>query len=331
MQTKLLIDAITRQTTVLIAQLSSAAGIRAPLAHLADEVFLHLSEELEEQGLSRKVVADMFGMALRGYQRRVQRLRESATEQGRTLWEAVLDHLQRQGPASRLQLLERFDSDDPEAVAAILNDLVSTGLATRTGSGPTAVFSVTPEESRRLLAQGGHEQLASALVWLDLCRNPSSTAEDIAARIGVEASVVAEATERLLKQGSAQLDPQGRMRTEALIIDVGAEEGWETAVLDHYQAVCSAIASKLQKGTTRSAEADTTGGMTLNFEISSDHPLRDRVLGLLRSTRAEANALWDEVEALNRQSPPREDDITRVTFYFGQSVKDNGVKEGDEP
>ena len=33
MDVKLLIDAIVRQTTVLIAQLSTRAGIRAPLAH----------------------------------------------------------------------------------------------------------------------------------------------------------------------------------------------------------------------------------------------------------------------------------------------------------
>lgn len=48
--TKLLIDAIVRQTTVLIAQLSTAAGIRAPLAHVADQVFVELSRELEAQG-----------------------------------------------------------------------------------------------------------------------------------------------------------------------------------------------------------------------------------------------------------------------------------------
>jgi hypothetical protein len=74
MHPKLLIDAITRQTTVLIAQLSTSAGLRAPLAHVADQVFVELARELEAQGLGKKVVADMFGMALRGYQKKVQRL-----------------------------------------------------------------------------------------------------------------------------------------------------------------------------------------------------------------------------------------------------------------
>ena len=51
MNVKILIDAIVRQTTLLIAQLSTAAGIRAPLAHIADHVFLDLARELEQQGL----------------------------------------------------------------------------------------------------------------------------------------------------------------------------------------------------------------------------------------------------------------------------------------
>lgn len=52
MDTKLLIDAIVRQTTVLIAQLSTAAGIRAPLAHVADQVFVALAQEIESTARS---------------------------------------------------------------------------------------------------------------------------------------------------------------------------------------------------------------------------------------------------------------------------------------
>jgi hypothetical protein len=57
MNVKLLVDAIMRQTTVLIAQISTAAGVRAPLAHLADQVFLSLAKEIEAQGVGKKVVA----------------------------------------------------------------------------------------------------------------------------------------------------------------------------------------------------------------------------------------------------------------------------------
>src|ERR1041384_3528070 len=101
---QLLIDSIVRQTTVLIAQLATSGGVRAPLAHVANQVFLDLSRELDAQGVSRKVSADMFGMALRSYLRRIQGLSESTTDRGRTLWEAVLDFVSQGEVRSRGQV-----------------------------------------------------------------------------------------------------------------------------------------------------------------------------------------------------------------------------------
>lgn len=111
MDAKLLIDGVVRQTTLLIAQLSTAAGIRAPLSHIADQVFLSLAREIEAQGVGRKVVADMFGLALRTYQKKVQRLTESAAAPERTLWQAVLDELVREGSVPRARLLHKFARD----------------------------------------------------------------------------------------------------------------------------------------------------------------------------------------------------------------------------
>src|SRR5262245_1822709 len=85
-----LIDAIVRQTTILIAALATASGQRAQLAHIANLVFADLVRELRDQGVGNKVIADMFGMALRTYRRKVARLSESRTDTGHSLWEAVL-------------------------------------------------------------------------------------------------------------------------------------------------------------------------------------------------------------------------------------------------
>src|SRR5512138_2295264 len=101
MTVELLIQAIVRQTTILIAQLATTGGARAPLAQVANQVFLDLVGELERQGVSRKVSADMFGMGLRSYLRRVQRLGESSTERGRSLWEAVLGYVQERSLVTR--------------------------------------------------------------------------------------------------------------------------------------------------------------------------------------------------------------------------------------
>ena len=86
MDPRILIDAIVRQTMVLIAQLSTIDGMRSPLSHVADEVFVGLVRELESQGVGKKVIADMFGLALRSYRQKVQRLSESVTQRGVTLW-----------------------------------------------------------------------------------------------------------------------------------------------------------------------------------------------------------------------------------------------------
>src|SRR6185436_9692055 len=95
---KLLIDGIVRQTTVLLAQLSTASGVRSPLAHVADQVFLELAREIEAQGVRRQVVADMFGMALRSYQKKMNRLTEGTSVRKHTLWEAVLEFVEEEQP-----------------------------------------------------------------------------------------------------------------------------------------------------------------------------------------------------------------------------------------
>ncbi|MES1175609.1 MAG: hypothetical protein ABUL62_14910 [Myxococcales bacterium] len=112
MTIELLIHAIVRQTTILIAQLATSRGVRAPLAQIADQVFIELVREIERQGVSRKVSADMFGLGLRTYRRKIQRLSESSTERGRSLWEVVLEHIKTHSLVTRRELLVRFASDD---------------------------------------------------------------------------------------------------------------------------------------------------------------------------------------------------------------------------
>jgi hypothetical protein len=317
LDTQLLVDSIMRQATVLIAQLSSAAGVRAPLAHLADEVFLNLSRELERQGVSRKVVADMFGLALRGYQRRVQRLRESGTDRGTTLWRALLKYLEEHGPLTRRKLFERFRGDDPLAVGAVLNDLASNGLVYRTGSGNDTVYGVTRDEDRIALARMSSLETSAALVWLALCRDATRTVAELTSQLSLPPAQVEAAIAYLEDQGRVRR-VDGQLIVDAMVVPVGATQGWEAAVFDHFQAVCVAIASKVRGGRTRADTADTTGGATLAFEIHAAHPQRDEVLALLARVRAQVNELWERVEANNAAHPVPDAERRRVTFYLGQ-------------
>jgi hypothetical protein len=322
MDTKLLIDSIVRQTTVLVAQLSTAAGIRAPLAHVADQVFLNLSQELESQGVSRKVVADMFGLVLRGYQKKVQRLTESQTANGQTLWLAVHEYLQKQGSTTRKHLFQVFERDDANAVGAVVNDLVSSGLAYKTGTGDNSVYGVTQPEDHALLKSEHNLETASLLVWLMIYESPGLTREALASATRLELATVDEGVKALLSQGRIH-EQDDRLTADTLSIPVGATQGWEAAVFDHFQAVCTAIASKLRRGAKQSKKDDTIGGATLAFDVHPGHPLRDEVFGSLVRVREQLNELWERVVKYDEEHPVPEGQKQRVTFYFGQSVTED--------
>jgi hypothetical protein len=321
MDTKLLVDAIVRQTTVLIAHLCTAAGVRAPLAQMADQIFLGLSREIEAQGVGRKVVADMFGLALRSYQKKVQRLTESASTRDKTLWEATIDFLRDHGSVSRERIFERFQFDGDEAVAAVLRDLVASGIAYSTGRGDQALYGLTSASDRaQLIRQDLHDSLP-ALVWVTIYREGPLTLETLSERMGSEAAALDAALLELERDGSIQRDARtGRYRSSLVTIPVGARVGWEAAVFDHFQAVAKAIAAKLQLG-PHSEEADVIGGATLSFDVCPDHPLAPAVYGLLQRMRQEANALWQQVDAYNREHPIADSQQVQVTFYMGQNVQ----------
>jgi hypothetical protein len=318
MNATLLIDAIVRETTVLIAQLSTAAGLRAPLANIAEQVFLQLSREIESQGVPRKVVADMFGLALRGYQKKVQRLTENTTSVGGTLWSAIVAFIQQHGEVSRRQLLARFRPEDPTSVGAVISDLVHSGLVERTGSGDASSYRIGGNGSSAQLAARAMSGAASALIWATVYRNPGLTRAELAELLGQELELVQNVVGDLLDH-SRITERQGRLHAELLIVPVGADEGWEAALFDHYHAVVRALSTKLRIGKAQSRHSDVVGGATLTFDVHPAHPRRAEVYGLLASVRLQLNALWEEVEAHNREHPVPEGEAEEVCFYFGQS------------
>lgn len=332
MNTKLLLDNIMRQTTVLVAQLSVSAGIRAPMAHLADEVFLRLSDELGRQGVPQKVIADMFGVALRSYQRKVARLRQSSTDSTTTLWEAVLRKVEEDGSISRREIVRDFSQDDPNSVRSVLRDLVQSGLIREKGRGGQATFEPTAASERAALAGQGDDEGLRTLLWLDIGRHPASRPEEIAGRLSIERDAIERGIEALVERGQVSLAADGTLTSAQLFIPLGAEAGWETAVFDHFRAVCVSLAAKLRQG-PKSSERDTTGGATFSFDIYPGHPEEKRVLGLLQKMNDEVGEVWDAVEAHNKRAHVEPGKLTPVTFYFGQSTAppDDPLPPEDEP
>lgn len=314
MHVKLLIDDIVRQTTILIAQLSTAAGVRAPLSSLADQVFLELARELENQGVRRTVVADMFGLALRSYQIKFQRLSDASPAQPST-WQEIHALLGRSAH-TKAELLRALRPAEPADVTTVLNDLVGSGLAYVSGRGANAVYGLTPETDRLRHSQIEEQQALTHLIWQLVATGRCVTRHDLAKQIHVEPKALNDALTTLLSDGRV-VDRGDQLHAERLDIPVGAEQGWEAAVSDHFRAVATAIAAKLRYG--RSETGDRIGGATLRFTVHRDHPHETRVYALLERTRAELETLWSEVSDWNVKHPPPED-APKVTFYFGQHV-----------
>jgi hypothetical protein len=328
MDSKLLIDSIVRQTTVLIAELSTAAGIRAPLAHLADQVFVSLAREIEAQGVGRKVVADMFGLALRTYQRKVQRLTESATMSDRTLWEAVLEFLQ-QGVASRERIRERFRHDVEEDVGAVLNDLVTSGLVYSTGRAESAVYGLASVEDQRAVSDKQSLDGLANMIWQRVFVMGGASASSLAAEFPMDEARRRLALDTLLADGRLVEASPEVYHASNFVLPVGATQGWEAAVFDHFSAMAQAIASKLQSRAERgkgrdgafTREDDQVGGGTLTFTVYPGHPEEQEVLGLLARFRTELDELWQRVAQHNRTRPIVWENSQQVRFYFGQDVR----------
>jgi hypothetical protein len=327
----LLIDAIVRQTTVLVAQLATAAGARAQLAHTANQVFLDLVHELKDQGLGNKVIADMFGLNLRTYHNKIARLAESSTERGRSLWEALLGYVQERSSVSRADLLHRFRHDEEATVRGVLKDLVDTGMLFRSGRGDLTTYrAVTAEDEPR--EDGAADQRIGNFAWVAIHRYGPITRSALAEHVPAGDDALDAALARLVRDKRVETaEREGRVlySSAELLIGLGATAGWEASVFDHYQAVVTAICTKLRLGKTRAVVEDWVGGSTYGFDVWEGHPLHAEVVGFLRSTRERAMALRKRVEAHNVSHSCPDGSTQHVIAYVGQTVI--GIEdEGDD-
>ena len=323
MTVPLLVAALVRQTTVLIAQVATAGGVRAPLAQVADQVFLDLVRELEHQGVSRKVSADMFGMGLRSFLRRIQRLGESSTDRGRSLWEAVLGYLRDNSVVTRARVLERFCRDEELQVKSVLHDLCQSGLVFASGTGGELVYRAASEEELQTIRQARSGEGLEELVWSLVYRMGPVTRDALLALGGVAADDLDHTLERLVQSGRiAAAGTPARYSTSTFVVPHGSTVGFEAAIFDHFQAMvqtfCCRLRGELPELTATGVEpGDTVGGCTYSFDLWPGHPFASEVLSTLSRYRERLTALRAEVEAHNARAglPAR---FEQITCYAGQ-------------
>jgi hypothetical protein len=338
MNVTLLIGAIVRQTTVLIAELATAGGVRAPLAHVADKVFMDLVRELERQGVSRKVSADMFGMGLRSYLRRIQRLGESSTESGRSLWEAVLDYLEERGVVSRSQVFARFHRDDEVLVRGVLHDLAESGLVFVTGSGADSAYRAASEDELGALRRVRQAEGLDELVWAIVYRSGPLSKAELLVLGGVAESELTPALERLVGDERVVLadeDGTQKYRATTFFVPLGAAAGFEASVFDHFQAVVQTVSSRLRREPPPLelppglAATDVSGGSTYTLDLYAGHPDAEEALRTLAEFRTRLGALRQRVDTHNREHGLPAS-FVKLVSYAGQCLVQEDAGEEKE-
>jgi MarR family len=276
------------------------------------------------------VSADMFGMALRAYVRKVQRLGESSTERGRTLWEAVYDYLSKHELVTREEVIQRFHRDEEALVRGVLHDLTESGLVFATGTSASSAYRVATENELGRMRQFTQARV-DELLWVIIYREGPLSHSALLKLAGASSAQVTEAIDRLLEAGRIRRegDPSSpRYRASDFVIPLGAGSGWEAAILDHYHALVRTICQKL-RATPESAPADTVGGSTYSLAVWPGHPLREEVMGCLRRFRENLGELRGRVDAHNdRNGVPA--DFEMVVVYGGQSVTKEESDDGNE-
>ncbi len=333
MTIELLIQAIVRQTTVLIAQLATSGGARAPLAQVANQVFLELVNELHRQGVSRKVSADMFGLGLRTYQRKIQRVLESSTDRGRSLWEAVLEHIASQKVVTRAAIQRRFSNDDGAQVRGVLRDLCESGLIFSSGQGASTAYRASSHEELRALRQLQSAEGLDELIWAIIFHEGPLTLEVLAAHSHLEPDELRPILERLVTAGRVEQQTEQSpptYRAGSLVVPFGAPVGWEAAVFDHFQAMVKTICCRLREDRPGAERDDVVGGSTFSFDVWEGHRFEQEVRTTLKRLREELTDLRRRVESENQaEVPPAR--TQQVILYVGQCMIEQEDDGSDQP
>jgi hypothetical protein len=327
-----LIQAIVRQTTILIAQLATSGGGREPLARVASQVFLDLVTELERQGVNRKVSADMFGLGLRTFQRKIRRITESSTDRGRSLWEAVLDYVTQRGSVLRADVMRRFSGDDESLVRSVLNDLCDGSLIIRSGHGPQTAYRAAQAEELGTLRQARNGEGFDEFVWAFVYREGPLTRDALGALTHMPAAELEVSLERLVGSGRIEQVRSGTTvayKTSSLCVPFGSLVGREAAVFDHFQAMVKTIVCRLREIGAAPELGDRVGGSTYTLDVWPGHPLQKEAEGTLAQVRSTIGDLRRRIEEFNVENGVP-DSYTQVVLYMGQCLIPQDSRADDE-
>jgi hypothetical protein len=311
MSLALLLDSLVRESATLLAATATHKGARTQLGGLADRMFFGVAEELQKLDVKRRVCADMFGMAPRAYIRKVRRVEESETDQGRSLWASAYEYLVANGEVSWSGISNRFPRDDEEILRGVLRDLTESGLIVTKGRAASAVYSAVA--SAEIVDQDLGRHVTRELLWALIYRDGPITQSDLQRRASIAPKIFDATVAQLLASGrvtAEEKDGERLYRSELFSPEQGKREGWEGAIFDHFHAVVKTLSTFLSR-----PELGASAASTYTFDLGPDHPMADEVKALFVDLRARATALRTKIDTYNSEHPLSEPQ--RTILYLG--------------
>ncbi len=292
----LLVDALVRESASLIAAVATHQGSRVPLSQVGERLFHGLATELQKLNVKRRVGADMFAMAPRAYVRKVRRAEESATDRGRSLWEAAFEYIAAHDGIPLSDVAERFHRDDGEVLRGVLSDLRESGIVEVSGRGPSALYraATAPELGARL----GREPAGTAeLLWAVIYREGPVSKLDLQRFGALTPAELERALTHLIVEGRVteeQRDGTTLFRSSLFSPPREDAHGWEGAIFDHFHAVVKTLYTFLTN-----PDADASQASTYTFDLWPQHPMSGEVEALFAELRSRASALRSRIDEYN--------------------------------
>lgn len=317
MDVESLVHLVAVQAAGLIGRLATSEGGRAPMATLESTFMRALVSELEQQGLSQRVIADMFGVSVRTYQRSL--LRWGAPEGAGSLWAEVLEFVDRREVCSKEEIFAHFHAEESATVTAMVRDLVKSGrlkTVTRRGQRLLALCDAAPSRSA---------PPDVALAVFIAAFGPQTVAE-LAAQIGHSheetAALVAEWVDKDILAPVPDTTPTRYRGRPGLDRFVGKDIS--VGVLVHVAAMVSTLKAAL--ALPRDSDVEAHARMrTWIFDVWDGHPHADDIAAklaasdaLLRQAERLAVASVDERPTHGRR---------RMQVYLGYSARGDASSE----
>jgi hypothetical protein len=326
----LLVDALLRDAASLIAAVATHQGARVPLSQASDRLFHGLATELSKLNVKRRVGADMFAMAPRAYIRKLRRAEESATDRGRSLWEAVYEYIVAQDGVALSAIGERFHRDDGEVLRGVLSDLRESGLVEASGRGAATLYrgATGPEVVSRL----GNDPLGTEeLLWAVIYREAPMSKLDLQRLGAISPNALDRALDRLVAEGRVSVDTSAGdpVYRSSLFKPPRAEtHGWEGAIFDHFHAVVKTLHAFLTN-----PDAGASAASTYTFDLWPGHPMENDVESLFSELRARASALRESIDEYNRDNAASRQ-TERTILYLGmcaEAITKRATRPPSEP